>query len=131
MAPAVNAGFTTATPWLPVAAHSESINVEVELEDPKSMLNLYRRLLAARRDSEALRVGSYLTHPASNDQVLVYRRESNGDMATVALNLSDEETQVEIRSGTVIVSTVHPDRTETISKKLLLEPYEGVLVTHQ
>lgn len=126
-----NAGFTTGTPWLPVAPNSESTNVASELEDPRSMLNLYRRLLAARRDSKALRIGSFLTHPASNDQVLVYRRESNEEIATVALNLSDEETQVKIRSGTVTVSTVDPDRTETVSKKLLLEPFEGVLVSHQ
>jgi alpha-glucosidase len=128
---ASNAGFTTGTPWLRLAANSDSINVETELEDPRSMLNLYRRLLAARRDSEALRIGSFLTHPASNNQILVYPRESNEEIATVALNLSDEEARVKIRSGMVIVSTADPDRAETISNKLLLEPYEGVLVTHQ
>ena len=60
------------------------------------MLNLYRMLLAARNNSEALRIGSFLTHPASDNEVLVYRRESNEEIATVALNLSDEEAEVKI-----------------------------------
>lgn len=128
---AANAGFTTGVPWLPPGANSESINVATELEDPKSILNLYRRLLAARRDSEALRAGSFLSHSASNDRVLVYRRESSEDMVTVALNLSGEQTELHIGPGAVIVSTADPNRTEIVSQKLMLEPYEGALLSHR
>src|SRR5690606_18916794 len=43
--PEPNAGFTTGTPWLPIAEDYRSVNVEVQRSDPRSMLNLYRRLI--------------------------------------------------------------------------------------
>src|SRR5919198_758685 len=53
-----NAGFTTGTPWLPIAADYQTVNVAVERDDPASMLTLYRRLIALRRATPALAVGS-------------------------------------------------------------------------
>ena len=42
-------GFTTGTPWLPVVDSGER-NVADQRGDPDSLLSLYRRLIAARRD---------------------------------------------------------------------------------
>jgi len=91
------------------------------------MLNLYRRLLSARRESDALKSGSYLSHPASTDRVLVYRRESNSDSATIALNMSDDPVEVSIDAGHVVVSTIDADRNDLV-ENLSLRPWEGVLV---
>src|SRR6185503_17285360 len=44
-----NAGFTSGTPWLPLAANYRTANVAAEHDDPASMLTLYRRLIALRR----------------------------------------------------------------------------------
>ena len=44
------AGFSTAEPWLPLAEDWAACNVESQRSDPGSMLTLYRRLLALRRD---------------------------------------------------------------------------------
>lgn len=41
--------FTDAEPWLPFAPDHTCVNVEAQREDPGSLLQLYRRLLAARR----------------------------------------------------------------------------------
>ncbi len=111
-----NAGFGSARPWLPVAPDYLVRNVQSELGDEESMLSLYRRLLSARRESDALRLGSYLTHPASTDNVLVFRRESNLETKTVALNFSDEFQEVPIRSRRVLVSTGDPHRSDRIRR---------------
>jgi alpha-glucosidase len=40
-----NAGFSRATPWLPVPPSYKTHNVARELEDPESVLQLYKHLL--------------------------------------------------------------------------------------
>ncbi len=124
------AGFSQAEPWLPVAPDYQLKNVEAELADPGSMLNLYRRLLALRRSSVALRRGSYLTHPASNETVLVYRREAERETVTVALNMSREPVEVAIRAGRVVLSTADPEEAQVFRGGLKLSAWEGVVVTH-
>ena len=124
------AGFGNSKPWLPVAPDYVSRNVESELDDPSSMLNLYRRLIALRAGSAALRIGSYLTHPSSTEEVLVYRRESDNDTKTVALNLSDEFQEVQIRSGRVLISTIDSERAEEFKGNVVLAPREGLMLGH-
>ena len=51
-------GWSTADPWLPWPPDAERRNVAALRADPASILHLYRRLLAARRASPALREGS-------------------------------------------------------------------------
>ena len=79
--PGHNAGFTEpeSEPWIPLGGDHERFNVESELEDPGSMLNLYRRLLELRRGSTALKLGSFLSHPASTDEVYAYQRISDDE----------------------------------------------------
>jgi alpha-glucosidase len=107
------------------------VNVETQLADPDSMLNLYRRLLALRKGSPALRIGSWLAHPASSEDLLVYRREADDETMTVALNLSAEERPVQLSPGFVVVSTADPGRNDATASGLLLGPYEGVIVSHR
>ena len=59
-----NAGFSTAEPWLPLHPDWRTRNVAAQEADPASMLWLYRRLLAARRASPALSLGSMALHAA-------------------------------------------------------------------
>lgn len=47
-----NAGFTTGTPWLRVNPNYTAINVEKEAQDPDSVLNFYKKLIALRKDPE-------------------------------------------------------------------------------
>jgi alpha-glucosidase len=128
-----NAGFSATSavdPWLPVGDDVDRINVESELADPGSTLNLYRRLLAVRRDSTALRRGSYLTHPASTNEVLVFRRESDDETMTVALNFGEAESTVPVGAGSVVFSTLDPDRSDRVREGAHLAPFEGVIVSH-
>jgi glycosidase len=91
---------------------------------------MYRRLLELRRGSTALRIGSYVSQPASNELILVYRRESDHETVTVALNFSSDYQEVAVGSGTVVFSTHDPDRGEPCGQALKLAPLEGVILAH-
>jgi alpha-glucosidase len=132
--PGPTAGFSTnpeAEPWLPISPDANDVNVETQLADPGSMLNLYRRLLELRHDSPALRIGSWLSHPESNEAVLVYSREADRQTMTVALNLSAEQRSVSLGSGEVVLSTTDPGRADDTVNGLSLGPHEGVIVNHR
>lgn len=76
------------------------------------------------------RIGSYLSHPASNAEVLAYRRESDDETMTVVLNLSESPERVPIRSGNVLLSTSDPERADAFRDEVDLSPGEGLLIGH-
>lgn len=79
-----------APPWLPWPPEPDVRNVEVQRHDPGSILHLYRRLLAARRASPALRLGE-LEVVGSPDGVLAWRRRQGDDHRVVAVNFTASE----------------------------------------
>jgi glycosidase len=121
-----DAGFGSDSPWLPLSSGHEIHNVREELQQPGSMLNLYRRLLSYRKDSESLKGGSYTTHPASDESVYVFERGAGKESVIVAVNFTDQPCEVALGSGTVVLSTsvVEPRLVDT---NLRLGPKEGVI----
>jgi alpha-glucosidase len=85
----VNAGFSTARPWLPVPDSYHSHNVAAELKDPNSILNFYKRVLALHHDNPQLREGSYLALNQNDNNVLSYLRPYHGKAVLVVLNMSE------------------------------------------
>lgn len=83
------AGFSTAEPWLPLNGDWRSRNVAAQQEDEHSMLALYRRLLALRRQHPALNIGDLIMAPAEAD-VLQYERHHDDERLMVALNFSEQ-----------------------------------------
>ena len=78
-----NLGFSTGTPWLPVAAnHTAADTVEAQRQDPGSTLHAVRRLLRARRE-RLPNPGPVTLFGEGPAEVLGYRR---GDVL-VALNV--------------------------------------------
>ncbi|HEX7786227.1 MAG TPA: alpha-amylase family glycosyl hydrolase [Methylomirabilota bacterium] len=127
-----HAGFSTAEPWLPVDVDFATDNVERERRDPASMLNLYRRLITARRRSPALLVGGYRPIEASGD-LLLYVRQHERDRALVGLNLGREAAALKFSEGRlrghIVVSSAADRDGETVESELSLRGDEGVLVS--
>ena len=95
----VHAGFTTGgTPWLPIPPSAKSYNVQVESQDPDSIFNTYKRLLALRRSEPALRDGSYEAVDETNEHVFSYLRKSGGETIVVALNMSGQARTVSFKA---------------------------------
>ena len=82
-------GWGEATPWRPWPPEAATRNAETLRADPTSILHLYRRLLAARRASPALALGSW-TALAAPAGVLAYRRRRDGDERAVVVSFQDD-----------------------------------------
>ena len=121
-------GFTTGTPWLPMG-DTDAINVEAQLNDPRSMLTLHRRLLAMRRGEPALAVGRWIPG-TPDDAVLSYGREVEGRRLQIALNLTSEPRAVDLPPGSwrTVLST-HLDREGgAAAARVELRADEGVIL---
>jgi alpha-glucosidase len=125
-----HAGFSTARPWLPLASDAVRDNVASLDADAKSILSLYRMLIALRKRRPELARGSYEPIAAQND-LLVYRRTANGRSTTVALNLGAEPVSVAVASlgnGKVLLSTFLDRSDEAIDGDVGLRGNEGIVV---
>ncbi len=91
------AGFTTGRPWLPIGNTAERLNVATELQDPNSMLALYRDLLSLRRARPSLRVGNQQFLGAPQD-MLAYARTYDRERSAVVLNLATSVRSLHVTS---------------------------------
>jgi len=91
-------GWPGAEPWLPWPPEPETRNASAQRAGPGSMAHLYRRLLAARRRSEALRRGSW-TRLRAPKEVLAYERVCGGEVRVVAVNVSSRRIRVSLGRG--------------------------------
>jgi alpha-glucosidase len=109
---APHAGFSSARPWLPIAADYAHCNVAIQKEDPRSMLTLYRSLLALRHARPTLSLGDYeAIDPAAH--VLGYYRAHAGRRDAVLLNLSGSPQKLALPSalaGAHVLLSTHPER---------------------
>lgn len=94
-----NGGFTTGKPWLPIKAPQLSRNVEAQAQDPDSALSFYRRMLAFRRETPALRHGKtrFLDLP---DPVLGFMR---GDGMACLFNLSPKPVTLKLKGFDALI----------------------------
>ncbi len=126
-----HAGFSHAEPWLPQDANFVSNNVEVERQDPTSMLGLYRVLIELRRARPELAVGSYKTVSVTGD-VLVFEREYQGRQLLVALNLGAASvslvTAMPNFRGRILLSTFLDRHAALADDTLELRGTEGIIL---
>lgn len=96
-------GWDGADPWLPFPPAAGERSTEALVRDSASITHLYRRLLAARAGSDALRAGD-LTLLDEGDDVIAYDRVAADDRRTVLVNFSSEPQAVSV-DGVVEVSS--------------------------
>ena len=124
-----NGGFTSGHPWLPLV-DPLSRNVATQRGDPASLLAWYRRLLALRRSSAALRHGALTLHEL-HPHVLAFTRQDGDERLLVLANLGDAAATVDAASigasGEVVAATGPRERAAPTSA-LRLEPREGLVL---
>jgi alpha-glucosidase len=122
------AGFSSASPWLPLAADYADVNVQRQAQDPNSLLSLYRSVLSLRRIERALSIGSYTPLPVKAP-LLGYVRTHAGRRIGVLLNLGPsaqpDSVPPVLRSARILLST-HPAR-DGRALGSDLDPDEGVV----
>jgi alpha-glucosidase len=130
---APNAGFTAAnaTPWLPLESDWPTKNAAAQRSDSKSMLTLYRKLLALRRQHDTLHAGA-ISDVAAEGNVLRYVRRGlpQGESSDfqVLLNLGSELATVNCDPGTVVVTTMLDGAGARVDGEVTMEAGEGLLI---
>jgi alpha-glucosidase len=82
-------GFTAGAPWLPLGPAHAVLSVAAQDGDPDSNLAYARRLLALRRASASLRLGT-LTLREAPLPLIAFTREADGERLLCVFNLGTE-----------------------------------------
>jgi len=90
-----NAGFTTGKPWLPVNQNYKKINVHAQLNDPNSILNVYRFLINYRKNNPLVVYGDYQLLE-SHKNIFAYTRTYEGKTLLVVANISNNMDQFDL-----------------------------------
>jgi alpha-glucosidase len=94
--PGSGGGFTTGRPWLPLPPDADERNVERQSADPESVLAVYRRVIALRRELAPLHEGTEELLDAGDPDVFAYRRVAGGRSALVLLNFAARPATVQV-----------------------------------
>lgn len=120
----LHAGFTIGSPWIGLAPDFPLFNVEDEEEDPDSVLEYYRRLLALRKGSPDLIGGAYEPWGDEDSPVYGYFRRGTESSYFILLNWQGAPAALRhpLPTGELLLSN-HPGPYETQG----LRPWEARL----
>jgi alpha-glucosidase len=125
-------GFTTGRPWLPFGDDAVTRNVGNQADDPRSVLATYRRLIALRRESDALRTGTLRLIETPTPDVLAWRREVADERLVVVVNFANAPRETDLAAeGDVLRPLVgsHLDPpAPSDAGSLALRPLEAVVL---
>ena len=96
---AENAGFTTGTPWLKVNSDYREINVAAQENDPDSVLNYYRSLVALRKSAaykEVFTYGEFIPAYENLDGIMAFYRKDDSAHILVAANFGKKSVDIEL-----------------------------------
>jgi len=99
---AENGGFTNGTPWLKVNPLFKDVNVEAQEQDPDSVLNYYRKLVALRKLDELKEVftyGKFLPEYENVDGIMAFYRKDESKCILVAANFGKDAATMKLKSG--------------------------------
>jgi alpha-glucosidase len=126
-----NAGFSQATPWLPVPSTYKTHNVADQSKDPDSVLSFYKKVLKLRHTNKALLDGSYTPLNENDQNVLSYMRVYKDQVVLVALNMSGAEQKIDFEMSkhgfSSTKSLVATEKSAVSGDVVTLEPY-GVFI---
>jgi alpha-glucosidase len=128
---AINAGFSTHTPWLPVNNDYLEVNVRVESGDSNSVLYIYKKLIYLRNKEKILQSGDWIPITRGEKGILSYYRVLGGEKMLVLLNFRnrsiDLPTEIPVNSC-VLISTHRWSGSRIIHREDKLYPYEATVI---
>lgn len=125
-----HAGFSTATPWIPVPSNHASINVEAALADPDSIFYHYKRLIQLRKQYDVLTNGRYQLLTPDDPSIWAYERTTDDEQLLVLSNFYGTDCSFTLPNEWLehqVLIQNYPDFLET-SGQITLRPYESVML---
>ena len=134
----LNAGFSTdnsVKPWLRISDNYKNVNVELEREQPESLLNLYKKLILLRKENIALQEGifKFIEIGDNSRGCIAYQRLHQDQNLSIYLNLSKKERYVDLVKDKVslLFSTIFGKKIlelDISNKKIKIRPFEGIIL---
>jgi alpha-glucosidase len=125
---APNAGFTTGNPWLGMNPNYTNVNVDQQLNDPRSILHFYKKMIEMKKKHEIFTYGIYDLILEDHDQIYAYTRTLDNEQAIVISNLSSEPAAIDfdgfpLESSKLLLNNYEVEEHEPATA-LTLKPYE-------
>ncbi|ENM5789138.1 alpha-glucosidase [Vibrio mimicus] len=123
---AINGGFNQgAEPWLGLSHTDCVINVEDQQNDPDSVLNFYKSMIALRQHAypDTLIYGEIVPLDTP-DNIVAYKRVGERETIFVISNLSDDIASFECPEGDVLLNNY-------VDINYQLQPYQTLLIKSQ
>lgn len=123
-----NGGFSEHEPWFVVNPNYPQINVESQLDDPKSLLNFYRDALQFRRDNPVVIYGDYTEYLPSSKELYVYERSYQSKKLLVICSFTEKSVRFDAPDGIELSEDAlvfgNYDTNFVISNGFTTRPYE-------
>lgn len=119
-------GFSTGTPWLPVAT-TTSVAAQ---HHPGSVLALYRQLLTLRRTESVLKTGEELILPSPHS-IFAYQRYDQQTVMEVHVNLSDSVQTWPVTFPTTYQVVLKEGQVDVQHKHETLGPWAAWVITYK
>ncbi len=101
-----NAGFSNATPWLPVPPTYTTVNVKAEESEPNSLLAWYKKLIELKKTNAAFVHGDNVMLDTQNTKVLSWmRKDPGGAQVVVSVNFTSDPQTVNLTTGDAAVKS--------------------------
>ena len=118
-----NAGFTKSKPWIPLNNNFKMINVTDQEEDPHSILQYYRKMIAFRKANKTLIYGEYKDLEPNDSKLFIYKRWDEKNLFLIAHNFSDNSQ--EFNSDYIKGLTLSSSNYLSNEKRNSLQPWES------
>ncbi|MCH5157097.1 MAG: alpha-glucosidase [Clostridiales bacterium] len=128
-----NAGFTDgAETWLKVNPNYTQINAKQAVEDEKSVLQFYKKLIALRKSDKAFVYGTYVDYFSNSRKIWAYKRESEYGTLFVVCNFANKSvnfTPPKELANTDLYKLIisNYDDSPIALSKTKLRPYEAIV----
>lgn len=125
------AGFTSATPWLPLNPNHDQINAAADRADPDGIFAHYQKLIALRQTMPLIRHGRFTPCAEDHPAVWAYTRHHDGQRLTLVANLTSTPVPFDLPdtarvTGQCLTTTTRPR--DRLQGRLDLAPWEAVAV---
>lgn len=128
-----NAGFTKGTAWLKINPDYKEINVEDQENNPDSVLNYYRKLVALRKSDDFKAVftyGEFIPEYEEMDDILAFYRTDAATSILVVANFGTDAASIEVKGNVkrVLMSNQKNETVDYTKNRLNLKSCEVVVL---
>ncbi|WP_010170281.1 glycoside hydrolase family 13 protein [Bacillus coahuilensis] len=122
-------GFSTSPPWLGVNPNYTDINVEVQKNDPNSVLSFYKKMIGLRKQNLIFTYGQYDLLLPEHPQVYAYTRTLEDEKMLIVANLKGVEAEVELEElrleNAELLLSNYSEEGGQLGSVLTLKPFEA------